>query len=63
MGIHEVLIFNDAMRDLVTTTPSLTRMRSCARDQKMTTLRFDGLTKVKEGMTTVEEVFSASQEV
>jgi type IV pilus assembly protein PilB len=62
IGIHELLVFNDAIRDLVTTTPSLSHIRACAREQNMTSLRYDGLNKVKEGLTTVEEVFNASQE-
>ncbi len=63
IGIHEMLVFNDPIRDLVTSTPSLSHIRICARDQGMTSLRYDGLTKVKEGMTTVEEVFNASQDI
>jgi type IV pilus assembly protein PilB len=63
IGIHELLVFNDPLRDLVTATPALMQIRACARDQGMTSLRFDGLTKVKEGLTTVEEVFNASDEI
>jgi type IV pilus assembly protein PilB len=62
IGIHECLVFNDAMRDLVTATPSLRQLRACANELGMTSLRYDGLNKVKEGITTVEEVFNASEE-
>jgi type IV pilus assembly protein PilB len=62
IGIHELLIFNDALHDLVTATPSLTQIRTTAKEQGMTSLRFDGLSKVKEGITTVEEVFNATEE-
>jgi type IV pilus assembly protein PilB len=60
IGIHEVLVLNDELRDLITATPSLSHIRDLARKQGMTTLRYDGLTKVQEGVTTVEEVFNAS---
>jgi type IV pilus assembly protein PilB len=62
IGIHECLVFNDALRDLVNSTPRLSQLRACAKEQGMTTLRYDGLAKVKEGLTTVEEVFNASEE-
>jgi type IV pilus assembly protein PilB len=62
IGIHECLVFNDSMRDLVNTTPPLCQLRACAKEQGMATLRYDGLNKVKEGITTVEEVFNASEE-
>jgi type IV pilus assembly protein PilB len=63
IGIHELLLFNDALRDIVTSTPALKELRACAKEHGMTSMRFDGLTKVKEGITTVEEVFNASDDV
>jgi type IV pilus assembly protein PilB len=63
IGIHELLQFNDALRDLVTGTPQLTQIRAMAKEQGMTSMRYDGLAKVKEGITTVEEVFNASDDL
>ena len=62
IGIHECLLFDDNLRDLVTTTPALSQLRACAKEQGMSSLRYDGLNKVKEGITTVEEIFNASEE-
>jgi type IV pilus assembly protein PilB len=63
LGIHELLVLNDALRDHITATPALSHIRACAKEQGMTSLRYDGLTKVKEGLTTVEEVFNASDDM
>ncbi len=62
IGIHELLVIGDSLRDLIPNTPSLRDLRACAKQQGMTSLRYDGLNKVKEGLTTVEEVFNASDD-
>ncbi len=63
IGIHELLVLDDNLRDLVCSTPSLTHIRARWKEMGMTSLRYDGLTKVKEGITTVEEVFNASDDL
>jgi type IV pilus assembly protein PilB len=63
IGIHELLVLDDGLRDLITQGPPVSQVRAYAKDRGMTSLRFDGLTKVKEGLTTVEEVLAASTDV
>jgi type IV pilus assembly protein PilB len=62
IGIHEILILDDEMRDLVIGNPSLTALRQMARRNGMVTLRQDGFRKVREGITTVEEIIKSAGE-
>ncbi|MCK6528788.1 type II/IV secretion system protein [Myxococcota bacterium] len=55
-GIYEILPFGDAMRDLVHQKADERRMREHALSAGMRTLLDDGLTKVREGITSIEEV-------
>jgi len=57
IGIYELLIPNDEFRDKMVTNVSVTEMYNLAMKSGMTTLRQDGLEKVKAGITSVEEVF------
>jgi len=60
IGIYELLIPDDAMRDKITAAPSINELRAMAAEAGMATLRQDGMAKVKAGITTVEEVISAT---
>ncbi len=62
IGIHELLVLDDEIRDAVTASPSLTVIRDLAAKRGMVTLRHDGFRKVKEGITTVEEILHAAGE-
>jgi len=62
IAIHEILVVDDALREIITTNPTLSAIRQHAQEAGMLTLRYDGLRKVKEGMTTLEEVFRVSDE-
>ncbi|MCD6304076.1 MAG: Flp pilus assembly complex ATPase component TadA [Planctomycetes bacterium] len=57
IGIYELLVANDAVRDLISAGASINKLRAAARESGMTTLAQDGMTKVRAGLTTVEEVF------
>jgi type IV pilus assembly protein PilB len=57
IGIFELLVPEDAMRDLITRKPTINELRKAAVECGMEALRADGLDKVKAGVTTVEEVF------
>ncbi|MFP4106460.1 MAG: GspE/PulE family protein [Phycisphaerae bacterium] len=57
IGVYELLIPDDALRDRITSSPSINELRAIARESGMVTLRDDGMAKVKSGLTTVEEVF------
>jgi type IV pilus assembly protein PilB len=62
IAIHELLVIDDAMREIIATNPTLGVLKEQAKLSPMITLRYDGLRKVKEGITTVEEVLRSSNE-
>jgi type IV pilus assembly protein PilB len=55
-GIYELFSIDDKLRDIITHDASLSPLRKEARAQGHLELAFDGLCKVAEGLTTVEEV-------
>ncbi|MEX2188739.1 MAG: ATPase, T2SS/T4P/T4SS family [Pirellulales bacterium] len=57
IGVHELLVVDDALRDAILTNPTISGMRGLALEHGMLTLKLDGFRKVREGVTTVEEVF------
>jgi type IV pilus assembly protein PilB len=63
LGIHELLVLDDEIRDTVTSNPSLTVIRELAAKRGMIHLRHDGFRKVREGITTVEEILHATGDV
>jgi len=60
IGIYEMFVPDDAMRDKITSAPSIHELRALAREAGMKGLRDDGMAKVKAGITTVDEVFRVS---
>jgi len=56
IAIHEVLTVNDDIRNLIMESASANRIREYVKKQGMLFLLEDGLIKVKEGVTTTEEV-------
>jgi len=56
IGIYELLVPNEATRDKITSAPSINELHAMAANSGMVTLRQDGMSKVKAGITTVEEV-------
>jgi type IV pilus assembly protein PilB len=60
IGIYELLVPTDEMRDAIAGGSNLGTMRELARKAGMITLRDDGLLKVKAGLTTPEEIFTAT---
>ena len=56
VGIYEMLLMNDELRDAVAGNPNAVVFRKQAIEAGMTTLRSDGFEKVKAGRTTVEEI-------
>ena len=56
IGIYELLVPNEEMRDLITGSPGINDLRSTAIECGLMTLRDDGMCKIKAGLTTVEEV-------
>lgn len=56
MAIHEVLVVDENIKDVINRGGSATEIREIAINNKTIFLIDDGLLKVKEGMTTTEEV-------
>jgi type IV pilus assembly protein PilB len=61
LGIYELLLLNDDLRDLIAGNPSLTDIRRKAQEQGMRSLRDDGLLKVSQGLTTVDEIMRVTE--
>jgi type IV pilus assembly protein PilB len=57
IGIYELLVMNDTLRDMTYRMATTDEMKKKARVFGMTTLKDDGLRKAKDGKTTLEEVF------
>jgi len=62
VGIHELLVIDDELRDAITAEAPVSTIRSIARRNGMVTLRHDGFRKVREGLTSVEEVLHVAGE-
>ncbi len=56
MGIYELVLMNDELRDLVSAGASTDELRTACRRQGMITLRESGLRSIYQGKTTIEEV-------
>lgn len=56
MAIHEVLVVNEEIKDIINRNGTAAEIREVAVKNKTIFLIDDGLLKVKEGMTTTEEV-------
>jgi type IV pilus assembly protein PilB len=57
IAVHELLVISDEMRDAIVADPTVNNLRGIAIADGMITLAYDGFRKVREGITTVEEVF------
>jgi type IV pilus assembly protein PilB len=60
MGIFEICVLDDEIRRMINEGLGVSAIRQRARDLGMRTLREDGIRKVLAGMTTPEEVSSAT---
>jgi type IV pilus assembly protein PilB len=61
LGIYELLVLNDHMRDFIASSPNVTEFRRMCCEHGMLTLRDDGFDKVREGRTTIEEVLRVTE--
>jgi len=57
IGIHELLVVSDRLQDAIVSDSTIANIKNIATEDGMVTLGYDGFRKVKEGMTTVEEIF------
>jgi general secretion pathway protein E len=60
MGLYELLTVNESFKALVTKEPDLSALRRQAVTDGMRPLRLAGALRVAEGLTTVDEVLSAT---
>jgi type IV pilus assembly protein PilB len=56
VGLYEVLEIDDELRELILSGASAYELRQKAVENGMTTLRLSGLQKIRDGVTTIEEV-------
>jgi type IV pilus assembly protein PilB len=56
VGLYEVMECSDEVRQLVLEGASAIELKRAAMDEGMVTLRVSGLHKIRDGMTTIEEV-------
>lgn len=61
LGIYELLVVNEALRPLIMNRTPASTIAQTAIDGGMRTLRNDGWTKVRGGITTIEEVLRVTQ--
>jgi type II secretory ATPase GspE/PulE/Tfp pilus assembly ATPase PilB-like protein len=56
VGLHELLVVTREIRRLIHTRQPVSQVQACALEQGMVTLRQDGIEKVLQGLTTLQEV-------
>ena len=56
LGLFEIMVINDELRDLIMKRASSAVLRDAARKAGMRSLRENGLLAIYEGLTTIEEV-------
>jgi type IV pilus assembly protein PilB len=57
IGIYELFVPDDECFELISNGATLNQLRNMATTRGMVTLRGDGIEKVKQGVTTLEEVY------
>jgi type IV pilus assembly protein PilB len=60
IALYEVMPITDEVKELILNGASSMEIKELASEQQMKTLRMSGITKIKEGVTTVEEVVRTS---
>jgi type IV pilus assembly protein PilB len=63
LGVHEFLFVNDELRDAIVAGQSVADLRRIGATYGMITLRFDGFRKVREGLTSLEEIIQICGDV
>ena len=61
LGIFEIMVLNEKLKGLILETFDSNRIKNLAVEQKMISLRHDGIEKVLDGITTMEEVLRVTQ--
>ena len=61
MGIYELLVVDEKFRDMINKDSSVSNMRSVFRRSGQPRLFDDGVKKVEQGLTTIEEVLRVTE--
>ena len=61
VGIYELLVIDDKFRDVINKDPSVNNMRRAFHESGQPSLFDDGIQKVKQGLTTIEEVLRVTE--
>jgi type IV pilus assembly protein PilB len=61
IGIYELLIIDEIFRDMINKDSSVNNMRSVFHEKGLRSLFDDGMIKVKQGLTTIEEVLRVTE--
>jgi type IV pilus assembly protein PilB len=61
LGIYELMVIDDAMRDIITRNPDVNHLRKLCRERGLVSLREDGFAKAMQGLTSVDEVLRVTE--
>jgi type IV pilus assembly protein PilB len=61
LGIYELMVMDDSLRDVITRNPDVTQLRKMCRERGLITLRQDGFDKAMRGLTTVDEILRVTE--
>ena len=61
VGIYELLVLDDQFRDMINKDSSINNMRRTFHESKEPSLFDDGIKKIKQGLTTIEEVLRVTE--
>lgn len=61
LGIYELLVMDDTLRDMITRNPDVTQLRKVTRERGLVTLRTDGFQKALKGLTTIDEILRVTE--
>jgi type IV pilus assembly protein PilB len=61
VGIFELLVIDDALRDVIARNPNVSEFRRLCLERGMVSLRSDGLATVARGTTTIQEILRVTE--
>ncbi len=61
VGLYELLTIDDQLRDVIARNPNVAEFRRLCLERGMSSLRQDGMKKVAEGLTTVQEILRVTE--
>ena len=61
VGIYELLVIDEKVTDTINQDPSVSNMRRVFHESGASSLFDDGIKKVRQGLTTIEEVLRVTE--